>query len=442
MLLLNLVLVGNVLLAQEIASSGDSKVNCWQQLLGNEGAGEAKSSVPPVQWDSGNYRWETDLPGTGWSSPVYADGKIWLTSADVQPASKEYLEKKREGVQFADIKTAAGSVVFRALCVDLETGKLLHNVELARISNPDLINPLNSYASPTAAIAQGKVIFHFGTYGTWCLDTRDGRQLWKTQYVIDHSVGPGSSPIVVEDKVILVCDGIDQQFIAAVALSDGQEIWKTPRPKMRNDNGEYQKAYSTPLAAMVNGQPQLVIPGAQWIVAYHPATGKEIWRVDHGSGFSVTPMASIEKGLVIFSTGYMRPEVVAIDPTGSGDVTQTHVKWRAKNGPNMPSMISSQGHVFYISDKGILYCVDSKTGQVLNRKRLGGNYSASPLLAGKHLYISSREGKVFVIRAEPSLEEVGVNEFGGKIMATPAPYQDDLIFRVDNKLYRIGKSTG
>ena len=219
----------------------------WTQFLGKAGSAESKASSPPTEWDANNYRWETKLPGTGWSSPVYAGEHIWLTSAVSKPATEEQIANKREGVQFADMKTVAGSIVLRAICVHLETGSIVHDVELANVENPELINPLNSYASPTPAIQKDKVVCHFGAYGTWCIDTNSGAVLWKSKYVVDHSVGPGSSPIIHGEKVYLVCNGIDKQFVAAVAMSDGQEVWKTPRPEMRSDNGEFQKAYSTPL---------------------------------------------------------------------------------------------------------------------------------------------------------------------------------------------------
>ena len=205
-----------------------------------------------------------------------------MTSAVSKPATEAQIAKKREGVQFADMKTVAGAVVLRAICVNLESGSVVHDVELETVDKPELINPLNSYASPTPAIVKGKVVCHFGSYGTWCLDSGSGETLWKTKYVVDHSVGPGSSPIIFEDKVFLVCDGIDKQYVAAIALSDGQEVWKTPRPKMRSDNGEFQKAYSTPLVVQAAGKKQMVVPGAQWLVAYEPDTGKEVWRMDHG----------------------------------------------------------------------------------------------------------------------------------------------------------------
>lgn len=414
----------------------------WTQFLGPNGSSEAIDASPSVSWDESDFVWTADIPGTGWSSPVYSDNKIWLTTSITKSASKKQIAEKRKGVQFADMKTAAGSVELKAVCVDLKTGKVLHDISLASVDSPELINPMNSYASPTAAIADGKVVCHFGADGTWCLDASSGEKVWETKYVVDHSVGAGSSPMIYKDKVILVCDGIDQQFIAAVSLSDGKEIWKTKRPEMRNENGEFQKAYSTPLFAEVDGKVQAIIPGAQWIVAYNPDDGKEIWRVDHGQGFSVTPMASFEDGLIVFSTGFMRPEVVAVDPTGSGDVTKTHVKWRSANGPNMPSMVTSGGKAFFLSDKGILVCVEVKSGKPLARKRIGGNFSATPLMAGGNLYLCSREGKVTVVKGDPSLEIVSTHNFGKKILATPAPVKNDLLFRVGQQLIRVGKKAG
>ena len=415
----------------------------WSQFLGPKGESESVQAKPLTKWDKNNYRWETEIPGIGWSSPVHDGKHIWLTSADVKKATAEQIEEKRKGVQFAEMKTVAGSVVLRAVCVDLESGSLVHNIELAKTDSPELIHPMNSYASPTVAISDGKAVCHFGSYGTWCLDAKSGETLWKSKYAVDHSVGPGSSPVIIDDKAILVFDGIDKQFIAAVSMSDGKEAWKTARPEMQKvngqDSGEFQKAYSTLLAVKVDGKNQLVIPGAQWIAAYDASSGKEIWRVLHGQGFSTTPMASFEDGLVIFSTGFMRPEVVAIDPTGTGDVTKSHVKWQNRGGPTMPSMVTRDGKVYFVSDQNILHCLNAKTGEMINRKRLKGNYSASPLLAGENMYFSSREGNVSVVKADEKLEVVATNEFGGQILASPMPYKDDLIFRVASKLYRIGK---
>ncbi len=426
------------LLAKTNSCSANEK---WTQFRGTDSSGIASESAsPPVQWDlKRQIVWEAEVPGVGWSSPVYDAGRIWLTSAITTPATPEQIEKKKQGVEYARIKTVAASVELRVICLELASGKILHDLMMAKIDDPELINPMNSYASPTAAIANGRVIIHFGNYGTWCLDAASGEPLWKKTFVVDHSVGPGSSPIIFNDKVILVCDGIDQQFVVAVNLETGEEAWRTNRPPMRAPSGEQQKAYCTPTLINVNGRDQAIIPTAQWIVSYDPDSGEELWRADHGNGFSVTPMATFESGLVIFSTGYGRTQFVAVDPTGSGDVTETHIRWRARNAPTMPSFIGSGGRIYAIADDGIMVCLDAKTGEVLERKRIGGNFSASPLLAAGNLYLSSREGTVSVIHCSDGLETVATNKFESPILASPAVVGDDLLIRTEKKLYRIKK---
>jgi len=227
------------------------------------------------------------------------------------------------------------------------------------------------------------------------------------------------------------------QYIAAVDIKTGKEVWKTNRPPIRSGNVEHRKAYSTPLIVDVDGKKQAVVPGAQWIASYDPANGKEIWRVDHGKGFSVTPMAAYEDGLIIFSTGYAKPEFVAIDPRGVGDVTNSHVVWKAKNAPAMPSFVTEGGLIYSISDKGIMYCFDAQTGQELKRVRVGGNFSASPLLAGGNLYLCSRQGEMTIVNCSADLETIGKQDFGGSMMASPVLFGDDLVVRTEDKLMRI-----
>ncbi len=361
-------------LSLAILSSTSNADDTWTQFRGIRGTGiAAESANPPVEWDlKKDVVWESDIPGVGWSSPVYSDGRIWLTSAITTEAATEQIEKKREGVGYPQMKTVAATAELRAICVDLESGKLLQTVTLERIDSPELIHPMNSYASPTVALQGDNVICHFGCYGTWCLDSKTGEKKWKNKFVVDHSVGPGSSPIIYNSKVILVCDGIDKQYVVAVDLESGKEVWRTSRPPMRAPNGEQQKAYSTPLIEEIDGKPQAIIPGSQWIVSYNPEDGKEIWRADHGNGFSITPMAIYESGLIIFSTCFSQPEFVAIDPTGSGDVSETHVKWRLRGAPTMPSFIAKGGRLYAVTDTGFLSTIDIKTGTQIKKRRVRG----------------------------------------------------------------------
>ena len=425
---------GSVLQAQ---TPDKTKVQ-WNQLRGDHAGIASDSAKPPVKINLDQQTvWQTEIPGTGWSSPVYQDGLIWLTTSVSKEASKEEIEKQLAGDPLAKIKTLAKSVQLRAIAVEKSTGKLIHNILLTTVSKPKPINPLNSYASPTPAISKGRVICHFGSYGTWCLNAKTGEKLWDTKFVIKHSVGPGSSPVVFDDRVILVCDGTDQQYVAAVDLETGKEIWKTNRPPIRATNGEYRKAYSTPILIDAGQKRQVVVPGAQWIAAYELENGKEIWRLDHGRGFSVTPMPIYDSGLVIFSTGYMKAEFVAVDPTGTGDVTETHLKWRSRGAPKMPSFVCESGRIYSVSDDGILTCLDAKTGQQVKRVRVGGNYSSSPLLAGGNLYISNRDGAMKVIQCSSELKTIATNQFGSQIMASPILIGDDLLVRTAEKLIRI-----
>ena len=259
----------------------------WTQFRGTIGTGIADADAKPATSIdlAKQTAWEAAIPGVGWSSPVYAGDRIWLTTAVTQPATKEEIAAKLEGDRLARIKTMAGSVDLKAICVDANDGRILHSITLTTVSSPEPINPMNSYASPTPAIGDGKVICHFGNYGTWCLDAESGKTIWTREFIVKHSVGPGSSPVIFGDKVIIVCDGTDKQFIVGVDLESGEQIWKTDRPPIRATDGEFRKAYCTPLLIEVNGQKQAVIPGAQWIAAYDPESGKEIWRADHGDGF-------------------------------------------------------------------------------------------------------------------------------------------------------------
>jgi hypothetical protein len=290
-------------------------------------------------------------------------------------------------------------------------------------------------------ISDGKVFCHFGTYGTWCLNAANVEVIWKKQIIVDHSVGPGSSPIVVGKHLIIVCDGIDSQFVAALNVETGEEVWRTPRPPMTATNEEMKKAYSTPIAIEVNGRTQVAAPGAEWICSYDPITGEEIWRAKHGEGFSTSPSAVFWRGMVVFSTGFMRPEMVAVRADGKGDVTDSHIAWRVKRGaPNKPSPIVVDGNLYMLADNGIMTQV-GPNGEEHWQERLGGNYSASLIGSGNRIFVCSHEGNVTVVKAGEKYSELAKNELAGegRLMASPAVVDGDLLIRSENALMRFGK---
>jgi outer membrane protein assembly factor BamB len=412
----------------------------WNRFRGPTGQGVAEADLPIEFGVDSAVRWKTPIPGKGWSSPVIANGRIWLTSASTTPATEKQRQEKLAGDRMAGMKEVAGSLELFALCVDYETGEILKRIQLAKVSDPDPIHPLNSFASPTPVLDSGKVYCDFGNYGTWCLDAESGEKIWERQYVVSYSVGPGSSPLIIGNQLILVCDGTNEQFVVALDKETGQEVWRTARPPKETTDGEYRKSYCSPIEIDVAGKLQVVIPSAQWTCSYDPEDGSEIWRFDHGSGFSLSSAPIESNGLVLFSTGYMKPELVAIDPTGSGDVTKTHQKWRVSRGvPNKPSPIAAGDSVYMVSDKGVLTRLDGATGEIQWQERLGGQYSASPIFAAGRIYLSSHEGVVTVVEDGEEYVELAKNEMEPRLMASPAVVGNDLVIRSEESLYRIGK---
>lgn len=415
----------------------------WRQFRGPDGQGHAAVKSLPLKWsESDGVQWKTAIPGRGWSSPVFSDNTIWLTTAIEHPLEGEALEaarKEKLGAHpMAKQMSLVGSVSLRAISIDATTGKLLTNSELLSVKNPPAIHTLNSYASPTPVLDGNLLLCHFGELGTACLDVDTGKVLWTDKLQAAYAVGAGSSPVVAGDLMIVPCDGTDQQYVVGLDKRTGKQVWKTNRPEMTGTNGDFHKSYSSPLLVNAAGRHQVIIPGAQWVVAYDPATGQEIWRVRHGEGFSNVPAPVIANDLVCICTGFMQPQMIAVRMDGEGDVTKSHVAWRIpKSVPTMPSPVVVGEEIYFVTDQGVATCASVHNGEVVWTKRLGGNYSASPLAAAGRIYFSNREGATTVIRPGKEYEELAINTLDGQHMASPAVFDESLLLRTNTDLYRI-----
>jgi len=335
--------------------------------------------------------------------------------------------------------TPDGKVMY-ALAVDRETGRVVHDLELFRNGSPQpLGNPVNSYASPSPALDGDRVYVHFGSYGTACLDAATGKTIWERRDLpCDHFRGPGSSPVIFRDLLILTMDGFDVQYLAALDKATGKTVWKTDRSYAFGDtDGDLRKAYTTPLFIEVGGDPLMVSPGAKAAYAYDPRTGREIWKVLYG-GFSNASRPVFAGGLVLINTGFGKADLWAVRPDGRGDVTDTHVAWRATAGiPLKPSPVAGGGLVFMASEGGFATCLEARTGKVVWKKRVGGEFSASPVLAAGRVYLPDEEGKTTVVRASRDLEVLAENVLDDGCMASPAVSGKSLILRTRTHLYRI-----
>jgi len=431
------------LIGSTLAVSADADAP-WPQFRGPAGNGVVSGhSVPLTFGEKENLVWKTKVPGKAWSSPVIAEGTVWATTAiEVFPNEEEKRQLLREaGIEAKKFKqlAVAKAIELKLYAFDFESGEQLAMIDLAEIARPDPIHSLNSYASPTPVIDGDHIYCHFGTYGTFCIDRGTREMVWQRRLPLDHAVGPGSSPLIDGPRLILIQDGMERQYVTALDKASGETIWETDRPEMDAPSGDQKKSYCTPIRVTDSlGREQLICMGSQWMVAYDPATGKEIWKVFHGKGFSVVPRPVHGNGVVYFATGFGKPQLWAVKVDGTGDVTATHVLWTVMRGiPAKPSPVLHDGLVYVVDDNGVASCFDAATGDQVWKQRIGGNFSASPLLIDDRMYLGSHEGIVTVISVGRDSEIIAENQLEGQIMASPAVVEDSLVIRTSEAIYRF-----
>ncbi len=389
----------------------------WPEFRGPTGDGHSDCRGLPVTWSATeNVAWKTAIPGRGWSSPVIWHGQIWLTTA-----------------------TPDGKEMF-AVCVDRESGKIVRNVKVFDTPNPQPISVVNSYASPTSVVEEGRVYHHYGTYGTVCMDTSTGQIPWTRRDLnCDHHEGPGSSPILFGNLLIVNVDGRDVQYVIALDKLTGETVWKTNRSVDYSPYlSPHRKAFSTPQVIQSDGRAQLISPGPKAMMSYDPRTGEELWKVRY-HGWSMVARPLFGHGLVFMVNDYDRPELWAVRPDGQGDVTDSHVAWAIRRGmPSQPSFLLIGDLLYLVNNGGIAYAIDAKTGDEVWRSRLDGNFSASPLYADDRIYFFARDSVATVIEPGREFTRLAVNHLDGEqLMASPAAAGNSLFVRSEGHLYRI-----
>ncbi|MBL8799993.1 MAG: PQQ-like beta-propeller repeat protein [Planctomycetia bacterium] len=390
----------------------------WPEFRGPTGQGLAPGALPTEWSETKNVVWKQELPGTGWSSPIIWEGRIYLTASVPVPDS------------------ANDDQALSALCLDARTGKRLWEKEVFRQEGKKAprIHEKNSHASPTPLTDGQRLYVHFGHQGSAALDL-DGKLLWRQTDLRYRPVhGNGGTLALVGELLIFSGDGADQQFVAALDRTTGKPVWKTARA-----TDAFKKfSFCSPLAIRVQDKTQVVSPGAGMVGAYEPATGKELWRVNYGDGYSVVPRPVFGHGLVFLSTGYDTPEFLAIRVDGAGDVTKSHIAWSLKKGaPLTPSPLLVGDELYLVSDLGIASCLDARTGKLHWQQRLGGAHSASPMHADGKIYFLSEEGVGTVVKAGTTFESLARNPLKERTLASYAAADGALFIRTEKHLYRI-----
>jgi hypothetical protein len=421
----------------------------WPQFRGPQASGLDTNDTAPVTWDvekHENIRWEASVPGLAHSSPIIWGDRVYVTTA-VRPGKAEL----KVGL-YGDIKSAedADSHQWRLLAFEKATGKPVWD-KLGYEGMPRAKrHPKSSHCSSTPATDGKSIVAIFGSEGLFCFDM-DGKLVWKKDlgpmdsgfYVVPSAQwGFASSPVIYEDKVVVLCDVQTNSFLAVYSLDEGKELWHTPRTDV--------PTWGTPTVTRVGEQTQILVNGWHHIGAYDFVTGKEIWKLDGGGDIPV-PTPIIGKELAYFTSGHgswgpMRG--IRLDAKGditpeSVPKTNKSITWvNPKKGNYMQTPILVGDKVFGCIDWGILSCFDARTGHINFSERIGSGsegFTASPVSDGRHLYFTSEVGNVYVADVSTNLSIVATNALGETCMASPAICDGTLYFRAREHLIAVGK---
>jgi outer membrane protein assembly factor BamB len=426
------------------ASSGPN----WAQWRGPESQGISNETNLPTEWsETKNVLWKTAIPGLGFSSPIIWEKKVFVTTAiEGGPAPADHKAVKHMiGEQEFKHPDWVGSDkihTFKVFCLDRERGKVLW--ERTAYEGPvyDHRHRRGTYAAPTPVTDGNHVFVYFGSEGFYCYDL-DGKLIWKKNVggIGTMGMGVGTSPVLYENLVILLCDQEFDgtlSFMIALDKKTGKEIWRVARP--------VQSSWATPVIAKTAQRTELVTSGNEFLISYDPATGKELWRATGLKSHAIaTPV--IGHGLVILSSGFPSKTIVAIRLGGSGNLDGTDkIVWRYNKGTSyVPSPILYGDYVYLMSDAGIFTCLNAKTGEIVYE---GGRvpvatkfYGASPVAFDGKILITSDDGDTFVIKAGPKHEVLGTNSIGEPCRTSIAIADGKLFVRGEKNLFCISNKT-
>lgn len=383
----------------------------------------------PLEWnaDTGkNIVWKTGLEGEGHSTPVIGGDLLWFTAA-TEDGTKQFVYG-----------------------IDRHSGKILHHILVFDNPAPEpLGNPLNNYASPSPVLEEDALYVHFGTYGTARLDPATGKKLWERRDInVRHYRGPGSSPIIYQNLLILTFDGIDQQFVTALDKKTGATVWKTDRTTNYEDldkegkptrDGDMRKAFHTPSVFELGGRKTLVSVGSRAAFGYDVMTGKELWTIRHG-GFNAAIRPLLAGNVLVINTGSERAHMIGVrvDEKMSGDITESHVLWdHEKRNASESCSVLINGLLFQTNRGGIVTCVRAATGEDVWESRFSGQHLPSPIAAGDRIYFSNDRGDTRVIRAAEKFELLAENKLPDAMTSSPAVADGALFIRTKKELFKI-----
>ncbi|MDQ3803715.1 MAG: PQQ-binding-like beta-propeller repeat protein [Acidobacteriota bacterium] len=417
----------------------------WPQWRGPEGAGVSAEKNLPEEWsETKNVKWKTPIPGKGHSSPIVWGKRVFLTTAvegPVVPGAKAAVHKiEGQDWKHPDSVGADRKHTFKVIALDRDTGRVVWEQTAWEGTPYDDRHRKSSYAASTPA-TDGKAVFaFFGAEGLYAYDAASGKLQWKADLgkLGTVGMGTGTSPVLHRNLVIIQADEEEgkNSFIAALDKKTGREVWRTPR--------KVQVSWATPLLVNTGKRTELVTSGTESVVAYDPLTGRELWRSKGVESNAIpSPVATTSHDMVIVSAGFPAKIAYAIRLGATGELKETDIAWKyAKGTAYVPSPILYGDYLYLITDKGVMTCLDAKTGEVKyegGRVPVPATFTASPVAFDGKILLTSEDGDTFFVKAGPKHEVLRTNSLGEPVYASPALASGTIFIRGEKHLYAIGK---
>lgn len=429
--------------ALAVTTAATIQAEDWPQWRGPRATGVSEEKNLPERWSSkDNIAWKVPLAGTGISTPVIADGRVFVTS---QLGSGESRQGPRL-VQGGDASAAgeralrpsagSGQIQFVVEAFDKKSGKRLWDYRLAAEGPLPTVHDKHNMASSSPATDGDLVFAWFATGQIVALD-KAGKPVWQRHLGREISPftinwGHSSSPTLYKDLLILLCDHEPASYLLALDKRTGKETWKV-------DRGKGRSSYSTPVVIEAPSGPELIVNSSERIDAYDPRSGAFLWYAGDANRFPV-PSPVVHDGVLYTSRGYRSGPYLALRPGGRGDVSSSHVLWHVPTGaPYVSSIVHYQGLIYMATDNGILSIADAKTGNRVWQGRVGGVFSASPVAGDGKVYLLSESGETIVLKAGPGAEIIARNDLGERTLASMGISDGRIYVRTDEHLVSIGK---
>lgn len=440
----------------------------WPQFRGAAFNPTADQAGLPARWSqTENVEWSAAIPGRGWSSPIVVGERVFLTTVTTDGESKEpqvgteysnqyVAELMEQGLSEEEVEKKVMerdfelpdqvSLHYFLVCLDLESGKELWRQEYHQGQPPGGRHRKNSFSSETP-VTDGRLIYVYATHvGLFAYDL-SGQPVWKTAletHPIYMEFGTGASPVLLEDRLIIVDDNQESSTISAYSTADGSLLWQTQREVPEGFPPQFRSAWTTPYIWQHESRTEIVTIGPGAAISYD-ADGNELWRFE---GLTPAPSASsfAYDGMLYLNGGRGKP-FFAVRPGAKGDISveagQTSsdfVEWvRPRSGTYIPTPVAYQGALYIVQDNGIVARVETSTGKVTFKERLGdgarADFTASPWAYDGKIFCASEQGDTYVIEAAEEFRLLHVNRTGDLIMASPALVGDRLLLRTATHLY-------